>query len=151
MSLGMIATGFGIARAASLGIVTSDLSCELINCLHMELNTDKTLGVYAITAIWSNLELYLGIVGANLALGRSIWAHFFKKDMSTNRSAYELSGPYYNSAIHGSGHQSTYIRSNNRAPSPSRSDNSDLPLEPGIQKRTDVWITSEAEHGDRKQ
>ncbi|KAF9775900.1 hypothetical protein IL306_005968 [Fusarium sp. DS 682] len=28
MSLGLVATGFGIARAASLGVVTSDLSCK---------------------------------------------------------------------------------------------------------------------------
>ncbi|KAG8672736.1 hypothetical protein FPOAC2_06139 [Fusarium poae] len=61
MSLGLVATGFGIARASSLGVITSDLSW-----------------VYAITAIWSNLELYLGIVGANLALGRSIYGYFFK-------------------------------------------------------------------------
>ncbi|KAH7174643.1 uncharacterized protein B0J16DRAFT_348916 [Fusarium flagelliforme] len=62
MSLGLIATGFGIARAASLGVITSDLSY-----------------IYAVTAIWSNLELYLGIVGANLALGRSIYGYFFKE------------------------------------------------------------------------
>ncbi|KAF4998885.1 hypothetical protein FGRMN_2816 [Fusarium graminum] len=71
MSLGLVATGFGIARAASLGTITSDLSW-----------------VYAITAIWSNLELYLGIVGANLALSRSIFAYFFRDSTMTRASSY---------------------------------------------------------------
>ncbi|RBA14662.1 hypothetical protein FPRO05_13473 [Fusarium proliferatum] len=71
MSLGLVATGFGIARATSLGVVTSDLSW-----------------VYAITAIWSNLELYLGIVGANLALSRSIFAYFFREGGTTKGSSY---------------------------------------------------------------
>ncbi|KAF5552187.1 aldehyde dehydrogenase X mitochondrial precursor [Fusarium mexicanum] len=48
----------------------------------------KLLGVYAITAIWSNLELYLGIVGANLALSRSIFAHFFREGGTTKGSSY---------------------------------------------------------------
>ncbi|KAF5239344.1 hypothetical protein FANTH_10003 [Fusarium anthophilum] len=76
MSLGLVATGFGIARAASLGVVTSDLSW-----------------VYAITAIWSNLELYLGIVGANLALSRSIFAYFFREGGTTKGSSYADRGP----------------------------------------------------------
>ncbi|KAM0350618.1 hypothetical protein ACHAPU_003104 [Fusarium lateritium] len=71
MSLGLIATGFGIARAASLGTITSDLSW-----------------VYAITAIWSNLELYLGIVGANLALSRSMFAYFFRESTMDQASSY---------------------------------------------------------------
>ncbi|KAF4444246.1 integral membrane [Fusarium acutatum] len=64
MSLGLVATGFGIARATSLGVVTSDLS-----------------------SIWSNLELYLGIVGANLALSRSIFAYFFREGGTTKGSS----------------------------------------------------------------
>ncbi|KAH8122422.1 hypothetical protein LI328DRAFT_170657 [Trichoderma asperelloides] len=62
MSLGLLATGFGIARAASLGLVTVDLSWD-----------------YAISAIWSNLELFLGIIAANIAISRSIYA-FFRND-----------------------------------------------------------------------
>ncbi|KAH7120326.1 hypothetical protein B0J13DRAFT_457316 [Dactylonectria estremocensis] len=123
------ATGFGIARAASLGIVTSDLSW-----------------VYAITAIWSNLELYLGIIGANLALGRSMFLYFFRGGQSNNNSSYIASGS--NAAYINSGYRddstntTTFIRSN-RPPSPSQSDNSDIPLEPGIQKRTDIWVGEE--------
>ncbi|RBR05230.1 hypothetical protein FVER53590_12373 [Fusarium verticillioides] len=76
MSLGLVATGFGIARATSLGVVTSDLSW-----------------VYAITAIWSNLELYLGIVGANLALSRSIFAYFFREGGTTKGSSCSVYSP----------------------------------------------------------
>ncbi|KPM36912.1 hypothetical protein AK830_g9652 [Neonectria ditissima] len=130
MSLGLVATGFGIARAASLGIVTSDLSW-----------------VYAITAIWSNLELYLGIIGANLALGRSMFVFFFRGGKSNQGSSYVASGSnaaYMNSGyrVDSTNNTTTFIRSN-RAPSPSRSDNSDIPLEPGIQKRTEIWVGEE--------
>ena len=72
------ATGFGIARAASLGVVTSDLSCKFVTFTSADLPL-ISIDVYAVTAIWSNLELYLGIVGANLALGRSIYGYFFKE------------------------------------------------------------------------
>ncbi|ESU09574.1 hypothetical protein FGSG_03627 [Fusarium graminearum PH-1] len=84
------ATGFGIGRASSLGVVTSDLSW-----------------VYAITAIWSNLELYLGIVGANLALGRSMYGYFFKeRDHSKVGSSYG----------YGNGPRSTSTSGNLRIP-----------------------------------
>lgn len=90
MSLGLVATGFGIGRASSLGVVTSDLSW-----------------VYAITAIWSNLELYLGIVGANLALGRSMYGYFFKeRDHSKVGSSYG----------YGNGPRSTSTSGNLRIP-----------------------------------
>ncbi|ORY62125.1 uncharacterized protein BCR38DRAFT_305977, partial [Pseudomassariella vexata] len=56
MSLGLLATGFGVGRAASLGLGTSDLSYD-----------------FAIAAIWSNAELFLAIIGANLAISRSIY------------------------------------------------------------------------------
>ncbi|TDZ16032.1 hypothetical protein Cob_v011111 [Colletotrichum orbiculare MAFF 240422] len=135
MSLGLIATGFGIARAASLGLVTSDLSY-----------------VYAVTAIWSNLELYIGITAANLSLSRSIWFFFFgEKTPPTQPSAYANSNvnsqsrsAYLNSRLRGdnTGPSDAYIRSERR-PSVSKSDHSDIPLEPGIQKRTEFWISEE--------
>ncbi|KAK7429480.1 hypothetical protein QQZ08_004072 [Neonectria magnoliae] len=105
-----------------------------------------TIWVYAITAIWSNLELYLGIIGANLALGRSMFVYFFRGGKS-NGSSYVASGSnaaYMNSGyrIDNTNNTTTFIRSN-RAPSPSRSDNSDIPLEPGIQKRTEIWVGEE--------
>ncbi|KAJ3460315.1 hypothetical protein MRS44_011182 [Fusarium solani] len=121
MSLGLIATGFGIARAASLGIKTSDLSW-----------------VYAITAIWSNLELYLGIVGANLALSRSIYGYFFNKNKSNVASSYAQSGS--NLAYNNSGFRHDTFPRSPRAPSPSRSDNSDIPLEPRNKMQSNIWV-----------
>ncbi|KAI8275647.1 hypothetical protein K4K59_010140, partial [Colletotrichum sp. SAR11_240] len=71
------ATGFGIARAASLGITTTDLSWKF-SILPREMISYKFwTGAYCIAGIWSNLELFLGIIAANLALSRSIWVHFF--------------------------------------------------------------------------
>ncbi|KAH7368264.1 hypothetical protein B0T11DRAFT_326459 [Plectosphaerella cucumerina] len=133
MGLGLIATGFGIARASSLGLVTSDLSW-----------------VYARTAIYSNAELYLGIIAANAALSRQIFVFFFgEKEQKTNHSSYaQNSQPsrsaYLNSRLRGdnAARPETYIHTDRRL-SNAKSDNSDIPLEPGIQKRTDFWISEE--------
>ncbi|KAK1569944.1 uncharacterized protein LY79DRAFT_674344 [Colletotrichum navitas] len=142
MSLGLIATGFGIARAASLGLKTVDLSY-----------------VYAVTAIWSNLELYLGIIAGNLAIARSLWFYFFgEKEVPTYVSAYAKSSShrsrsaYNGSRLHGDNTDAmdTYIRSERR-PSVTKSDHSDIPLEPGIQKRTEIWVSEEDARGDTPQ
>ncbi|KAJ3523821.1 hypothetical protein NM208_g12306 [Fusarium decemcellulare] len=126
MSLGLIATGFGVARAASLGIKTVDLSW-----------------VYAITAIWSNLELYLAIAGANLALSRSLWGYFFgDKKKQLNQSSYAKPGSNSNSAFTNSRFRHDTMPRSPRVPSPSRSDNSDIPLGPRINKRTDIWLST---------
>ncbi|KAM5350127.1 hypothetical protein ACJ41O_006632 [Fusarium nematophilum] len=124
MSLGLVATGFGIARAASLGITTADLSW-----------------LYAITAIWSNLELYLGITAAKLALSRSMYAHFFGAITAKKPSTDPESGS--NSTCVNNRFRTT------RPPSPTRSNNSAIPLGPAIQKRTDIWVREErANHGN---
>ncbi|KAL0935585.1 uncharacterized protein CTRU02_210176 [Colletotrichum truncatum] len=132
MGLGLAATGFGIARAASLGISTTDLSW-----------------VYCIAGIWSNLELFLGIIAANLALSRSIWVHFFgSRDNQTLPGSTGRSNPagsgYVNSKLRGDRFEvpSTMIRSHRRG-SETRSSNSDIPLEPGIQKKTEFWWTED--------
>ncbi|VTT62108.1 unnamed protein product [Fusarium fujikuroi] len=125
MSLGLVATGFGIARATSLGVVTSDLSW-----------------VYAITAIWSNLELYLGIVGANLALSRSIFAYFFREGGTTKGSSY------------GGMPRSTSASRNLRVPSSSgfrsgqsriqsRDQDSEISLVQTTKKQPSTWYTEE--------
>ncbi|KAF0328766.1 integral membrane protein [Colletotrichum asianum] len=108
------ATSFGIARAASLGITTTDLSWA-----------------YCIAGIWSNLELFLGIIAANLALSRSIWVHFFGSNDShaipgsTGRSNPTESG-YVNSKLRG--------------------DQFEVPSTmPGIQKKTEFWWTEDDE------
>ncbi|KAF5520938.1 hypothetical protein CGCA056_v008882 [Colletotrichum aenigma] len=56
MSLGLVASAFGITRATFLGVSNDDLSWT-----------------FCIVAIWSNLELFLGIVAANLALSRAVY------------------------------------------------------------------------------
>ncbi|PSS14843.1 hypothetical protein M430DRAFT_20165 [Amorphotheca resinae ATCC 22711] len=58
MSLGLVATGCAIARVSSLGPSRTDLSYR-----------------YAITAIWSNAELDIGIIAANAACGRSVYRY----------------------------------------------------------------------------
>ena len=50
-------------------------------------------GDYTIVAIWSNVELWLAIIAANLALARSMYLHFLKRKSSLNESDH---GPYYN-------------------------------------------------------
>ncbi|KAI9687676.1 MAG: hypothetical protein M1820_010395 [Bogoriella megaspora] len=74
MALGLVATGFSVARAASLGLAVNDLSWT-----------------YCIAAIWSNLELHLGIIAANLALSRS-WYLYFSKGARAIKSGTSHSG-----------------------------------------------------------
>ncbi|KAF6794285.1 integral membrane protein [Colletotrichum sojae] len=143
MGLGLVATGFGVARAASLGISTTDLSWA-----------------YCIAGIWSNLELYLGVIAANLALARSVWAHFFGSGGgggahaipgSTGRTNPSESG-YLNSKLRGDRFEvpATMIRSSrSRGGSDTRGSDSDIPLEPGIQKKTEFWWTDVDEDGNR--
>ncbi|KAL5093724.1 hypothetical protein Trisim1_010451 [Trichoderma cf. simile WF8] len=114
MSLGLLATAFGVARAASLGLVTVDLSWD-----------------YAISAIWSNLELFLGIIAANVAISHSIYT-FFRQD----KSAASVSG--YSSANIRLGYlKHDELRNNTtsnstlaiiRRPSVSKSEGSEAPL-----------------------
>ncbi|KAF4816111.1 hypothetical protein CGCSCA5_v006824 [Colletotrichum siamense] len=69
MSLGLVASAFGITRAAFLGVSNDDLSWT-----------------FCIVAIWSNLELFLGIVAANLALSRAVYLDlhgFWEQDVKT--------------------------------------------------------------------
>ncbi|KAJ0366678.1 hypothetical protein COL26b_011555 [Colletotrichum chrysophilum] len=90
-----------------------------------------TIGAYCIAGIWSNLELFLGIIAANLALSRSIWVHFFGSNDShaipgsTGRSNPTESG-YVNSKLRG--------------------DQFEVPSTmPGIQKKTEFWWTEDDE------
>ncbi|KAM0270671.1 hypothetical protein ACHAQH_009326 [Verticillium albo-atrum] len=137
MGLGLIATAFGVVRASSLGLVTSDLSW-----------------VYARTAIYSNAELFLGIIAGNVALSRQIYVYFFgEKESPTNPSSYapnsQSRSAYLASKLRGdsAGLPETYIHARRRGSS-AKSDHSDIPLEPGIQKTTEVWISEEDVESD---
>ncbi|KAL1902232.1 hypothetical protein Sste5346_001208 [Sporothrix stenoceras] len=67
MSLGLLATGCGIGRAASLTVLTTDFTWA-----------------FCITEIWANCELFVGIIAANLALSRSIYIYFFEDNSSAH-------------------------------------------------------------------
>ncbi|KAL0765336.1 hypothetical protein CaCOL14_012085 [Colletotrichum acutatum] len=142
IGLGLVATGFGVARAASLGISTSDLSWA-----------------YCIAGIWSNLELFLGIIAANLALSRSIYVYFLGNGDaqqtlpgSTGRCDPLQSG-YLNSNLRGDRFEvpSTMIGSPRRRGSETRSSDSDIPLKLGIQKKTEFWWTEDDEGQPQRQ
>lgn len=134
MSMGLVATGFGVARAASLGISSRDLTY-----------------VYAIVAIWSNLELFLGITAANLALSRSAYKYFRygnnpdSTQASSSYGASKKSGYINSSSLRPDPFEppSTLVVSNRRRASDSKSESSDIPLEPGIQKKTEFWVSEE--------
>ncbi|KAF4784574.1 integral membrane protein [Colletotrichum scovillei] len=142
MGLGLVATGFGVARAASLGISTSDLSWA-----------------YCIAGIWSNLELFLGIIAANLALSRSIYVHFFNNGRTqqtlpaTTDRCDPLQSGYLSSKLRGDRFDlpSTMIRSPRRRGSETRSSDSDIPLKSGIQKKTEFWWTEDDEGQPQRQ
>ncbi|KAK3385844.1 hypothetical protein B0H63DRAFT_188169 [Podospora didyma] len=136
MGMGILATAFGILRASSLGLVTVDLSYA-----------------YCISAIWSNLELFLGVIAANVALGRSIYRYFFGGDLagstkggSSNfrtRSTY-INQPSFRGDLFESGSEfaaKASAGSGGRRPSNPESQSSDIPLEPGIHKKTEFVFT----------
>ncbi|OHX00754.1 integral membrane protein [Colletotrichum incanum] len=73
------ATAFGIVRAQSLSVSEADLSWD-----------------FCITAIWSNLELFLGISAANLALSRAMYHYFVpSSEGSIPRGRYDPSSSGY--------------------------------------------------------
>ncbi|KAI9146981.1 hypothetical protein HJFPF1_13010 [Paramyrothecium foliicola] len=125
MSLGLLATGFGVARATSLGIVTVDLTW-----------------VYAIAAIWSNLELFLGIIAANLSLSVSMYKALFGAAHSLPNTYGQLSGTklsFRPSRLRGDtyGVPETVVEAQNRRSSDNRSEQSDGSREPVIHKTTE--------------
>ncbi|KAJ0303801.1 hypothetical protein COL516b_006240 [Colletotrichum fioriniae] len=114
---------------------------------------------YCIAGIWSNLELFLGIIAANLALSRSIYVHFFSNSNaqqtlpgSTVRCD-PLQSVYLNSKLRGDRFEvpSTMIGSPRRRGSETRSLDSDIPLKLGIQKKTEFWWTEDDEGQPQRQ
>jgi hypothetical protein len=153
MSMGLIATGFSIARAAALSVITVDLSWE-----------------YAVAAIWSNLELWIAIVAANLAVSRSI-LHHLRNHRSVSFVAHTVT-KFYSKNRTGSRKKNNQIRKHSwpldtstynfgttltnhntsanvisvdcrRASTPRSVADSDIPLEPRIQKKTEFVVTEE--------
>ncbi|KAH8896814.1 hypothetical protein GQ53DRAFT_527772 [Thozetella sp. PMI_491] len=135
MSLGLLATGFGIARAASLGIITVDLTW-----------------VYCISAIWSNCELFLGIIAANLALSMSIYAYFFGEQRQGTTRVYSSSGGKSGRSGRSGGLApadlrndtialtETVVEGHERRLSETRSEETQTSAELGIHKTTEFWL-----------
>lgn len=105
-------------------------------------------GAYCVAAIWSNLELFLGVIAANLALSHSYYVYFFGKEYGGSAKPqgagyYPRSG-YSNQPdlSHGEPAIITII-SRRRRPSISKSESSDVPLEPGIHKKTTFAVAEE--------
>ena len=138
MCMGLIATAVAIVRASSLGTKTADLSYD-----------------YCIAAIWANTELHIGIIATNLSLSRMIWAFFLggtRSLTSRSHSKSTSSGPRYGTGTRLS--RNGYLKSNDRSPYGNTGSADDeesvdnlthgpIPLDPIIQKRTDVYISSE--------
>jgi hypothetical protein len=110
-----------------------------------------TSGAYCIAAIWSNLELFLGVIAANLAISRSIYRHFRHGKDETSSSQSKSAG--YT-------HRSGYINQNSfthdpfepgatvatasgRRHSIPKSESSDIPLEPGSHMTTSFAVREE--------
>lgn len=110
------------------------------------------IGTYCIAAIWSNLELFLGINAANLALSRSIWVFLRhgKSDGGGSHATWSGRSGTGNSRSAGTGRRrglfdteiggsATVVAEDGR-----RSEGSDIPLEPGVQGRKEFWTVVEA-------
>ncbi|OQN96682.1 hypothetical protein B0A48_17322 [Cryoendolithus antarcticus] len=78
MGLGVISTAFAVVKTASLGLVTTDTSWT-----------------YGWAAIWGDLELGFGILGANLALSRTYWDYLSKSlfNLTHHSSSHSRSNP----------------------------------------------------------
>ncbi|RYP20250.1 hypothetical protein DL767_009496 [Monosporascus sp. MG133] len=143
------ATGFGVGRALALGIQTADLSY-----------------VFAKVAIWSNLELFLGIIAANLALTRQIYVYFFsRQDLQSNKlttygagsghigssnPSNARSGFFANRLRGGRTENGTTFVASGRRRDSTQSGDSGIPLEPVIQKTTEIWVSEDGMRRDSR-
>lgn len=103
-------------------------------------------GDYAISAIWSNLELFLGIIAANIAISPSIYSFLRRGNGRSNASDYGSTrirlGYLKQMKLRGdttADMTSTIIR----CPSASRSDGSEVPIGSTIRKTTDFRVVEE--------
>ncbi|GAB1317113.1 Rhodopsin domain-containing protein [Madurella fahalii] len=127
ISMGLLATAFGVVRALSLRFRTNDMSWT-----------------YALASLWSSLELFIGIIAANCALLRSIYRVFrYGKSLgSQGHPDHALPAAYLSSTTAFRGYQfeasATDIMFNHRGLSTSQSEGSGIQLQPRTQKTTEV-------------
>jgi hypothetical protein len=124
MGMGLVCTACSAVRAKSLNSKTQDIAYE-----------------YAIVAFWGNTELCLGIIATNLALSRAMYYYFFKHDQYSGTSTHPQSyGSRSRGAFPGPSQQTYPTRFERRETSRPRSEDSDVPLKPVIQKTTEIRI-----------
>ena len=95
-------------------------------------------------ASWSNAEVHIGIVAANVALGRMIFFHIYHifrpeapQSWAGSYGSNSHSHPHHRSGDHKSRHTLT------RKPSIPHSEDSNIPLDPQIKKTTEVFVSNE--------
>jgi hypothetical protein len=122
--------------------------------------------MYCIAAIWSNMELFLGIIAANLTLSRAVYLYFFRPNhnhpvnsqYTPNSNSAVLSPRFSCSRLRGDcvSRTNTVVECNGHGRTlTTRSSNSEIELVPGIQKKTEFWVSDgkeekEKEKGDDK-
>ena len=129
-------------------------------------------GDYCVVAIWSNLELFLAIITANLALSRSVYLYFFKKssdqyrstaaphepsdgqrsatrkgsDQRRKRSIFDVTlGSTMGTQLPGLEAEDHFVSECRRGSSTKSAADSEYPLEPQIRKKTEFYVHEEAE------
>jgi hypothetical protein len=122
--------------------------------------------MYCIAAIWSNIELFLGIIAANLTLSRAVYLYFFAPNHNhpinsqyTPNSDRDIISPRFScSRLRGDAvsRTNTIVECNGKRERAmtmtNRSSNSEIELVPGIQKKTEFWVSEGEgrEKGDEK-
>jgi hypothetical protein len=105
--------------------------------------------MYCIAAIWSNIELFLGIIAANLTLSRAVYLYFFRPNHNHPSSSYtsDVLSPRSRSSFPSTklrgdcvSRTNTIVECPNRMLT-NRSSNSEIELVPGIQKKTEFWLS----------
>ncbi|OHW97576.1 integral membrane protein [Colletotrichum incanum] len=111
MSIGLVATAFGIVRAQSLSVSEADLS-----------------------SIWSSLELFLGIAAANLALSRAVYLYFVHPTEDTiPRGRNDPPSHWYIHSGHFESPATMIIQSSQHQGTEAKTLDRDIQLEPWLQ------------------
>jgi hypothetical protein len=108
--------------------------------------------MYCIAAIWSNMELFLGIIAANLTLSRAVYLYFFRPNHNrpvnsqyTPNSERDIVSPRFSqSRLRGDNlsRTDTIVEYGGKGrTTTTRSSNSEIELVPGIQKKTEFWVS----------
>jgi hypothetical protein len=116
--------------------------------------------MYCIVAIWANIELFLGIIAANLALSRTVYLYFFAPNHNhPANSQYTPNSDLFSprlscSKLRGDcvSRTNTIVACNGKRARTmtNRSSNSEIELVPGIQKKTEFWVSEGKEDREKE-